>query len=400
MIIEYLMSDSILFTYIITDNSFNIKRCVLQDGFYNSFDRLMTEIRSGGSDTQWNASYTRFWQSSLILYKTLLLPVEKEINKKTDLVIIPSGILSYLPFEVLISEAPVNNTPDYKGLHYLIKDHSVSYAYSATTLFETSKRKLLSVKNLLAVAPLYDTTSLVMENSTIITRQQYRQNLSPIHGIKEEVEFILTILYGDALLDTDALESRFKLCAPDYDILHLAMHSYINDDNPMYSKLIFSNEFDNENDGFLNTYEIYNMTLNARMTVLSSCNTGNGKLRAGEGIISLARGFQYAGCPSVVMTLWEVEDKSGVQLMTAYYKYIREGYTKDNALRMAKLKFLANADQLKSHPYFWANYITIGDTRALYSFYQQVWFIVLVSGFLCLLLASLIWYKFHKKRFG
>jgi hypothetical protein len=99
------------------------------------------------------------------------------------------------------------------------------------------------------------------------------------------------------------------------------------------------------------------------------------------------------------MTLWEVEDKSGVQLMTAYYKYIREGYTKDDALRMAKLKFLADADQLKSHPYFWANYITIGDTRALYSIYQQVWFIVLVSGFICLLLASLIWYKFHKKRF-
>ena len=109
------------------------------------------------------------------------------------------------------------------------------------------------------------------------------------------------------------------------------------------------------------------MKLNCRMTVLSSCNSGNGKLQRGEGVMSLARGFVYAGCPSIIMTLWSVEDKSGVELMIDFYKNLLKGKTKSESLRDSKIDFIKHSDQLKAHPYFWSGYVVIGDNEPLFS---------------------------------
>ncbi len=163
-----------------------------------------------------------------------------------------------------------------------------------------------------------------------------------------------------------ATEANFKANSGDYDVLHLAMHTIIDDENPMYSKLVFTQNSDSLQDGLLNTHEIYNMNFNARMVVLSACNTGDGKLLKGEGVMSLARGFFYAGCPSVIMTLWTVEDKTGSNLMSNFYTFLSQGLKKDNALRQAKLEYLKTADALKSHPYFWSGYVTLGDVDPLY----------------------------------
>ena len=97
------------------------------------------------------------------------------------------------------------------------------------------------------------------------------------------------------------------------------MHTLINDEVPLASKLVFSYNNDTVEDGFLNTYEIYNLDLNAELAVLSACETGIGKLSKGEGIMSLARGFMYAGVPGIVMTLWAVEDIAGAQIITEFY---------------------------------------------------------------------------------
>jgi CHAT domain-containing protein len=104
------------------------------------------------------------------------------------------------------------------------------------------------------------------------------------------------------------------------------------------------------------------MQLTGQLAVLSACNTGGGKLERGEGIISLARGFFYAGIPSVVMTLWEIEDHSSADLMGLFYKNLKAGYPNDIALQMAKVSYLEKAGKLLSHPYFWAGYVNIGKT--------------------------------------
>jgi CHAT domain-containing protein len=169
------------------------------------------------------------------------------------------------------------------------------------------------------------------------------------------------------LLKNEATEANFKKYASDYGILHFAMHAIINDEDPLASKLIFTLNGDSLEDGFLNTYEIYNLNLNADLAVLSACKTGVGKLSKGEGIMSLARGFLYAGVPGIVMTLWEVEDISSAIIMTDFYRNLKDGMAKDNALRESKLKYLNSADQLQSHPYFWAAFVQIGDNSPVYT---------------------------------
>ena len=104
---------------------------------------------------------------------------------------------------------------------------------------------------------------------------------------------------------------------------------------------------------------------------------GNGQLVQGEGIISLARAFAYAGCPNIVTTLWKAADKSTAELTTSMHHYLKKGYTKDEALRQAKLDYLENAHPLLRAPYYWANFVFIGDPAPIYTSYSFIWYLVI-----------------------
>lgn len=120
------------------------------------------------------------------------------------------------------------------------------------------------------------------------------------------------------------------------------------------------------------------------MGVLSACETGIGELKKGEGIICLARAFAYAGAQSVVSTLWSVNDESTTHIMRAFYKDIRTGNTKSNALRNAKATYIqSRPEDLAAHPFYWSAYIAVGDMRPLYGGYRYVWWaaaLILAGG--------------------
>jgi CHAT domain-containing protein len=190
---------------------------------------------------------------------------------------------------------------------------------------------------------------------------------------------------GKAFIAENATEETYKSQARNYEIIHLAMHTLINDNHPAFSKMIFSAPKERGEDGMLNTYEVYNVPVNAMMVVLSSCNTGVGMLVTGEGILSLARGFLFAGSRSVVMSMWAVEDFSASAVIKSFYRNMRSGQTKSSALRNARLKFLRTADQTRSHPYYWATLVIYGDDTPL-------WFnrLKLYTSLLIFLIASAI----------
>jgi len=122
--------------------------------------------------------------------------------------------------------------------------------------------------------------------------------------------------------------------------------------------------------------------------VLSSCNTGSGVLTTGEGILSLARGFLYAGSQSVVMSLWEIEDKSGTDVIRLFYENLKKGKSKSVALRKSRSEYLKKASQLKSHPYFWSTLVVYGDNTSVYfpaGIVITIACLVLISGVLILL---------------
>lgn len=101
------------------------------------------------------------------------------------------------------------------------------------------------------------------------------------------------------------------------------------------------------------------------MVVLSACETGIGKLKKGEGIVSLARAFAYAGAKSIFTTLWKVSDDKTVDLTLPFYQYLRKGWSKDKALRQAKLDYLKRYKGAPAHPFYWAGMIGIGDMGAV-----------------------------------
>jgi CHAT domain-containing protein len=194
-----------------------------------------------------------------------------------------------------------------------------------------------------------------------------RGSLIQLNWAEKEVVGISEMMDGETYCYRYATEKMFKDKAPKAGILHIATHAIVNDVNPMFSKLVFTKDLSSIEDGFLNTYELYNMKLNAGMVVLSACNTGYGKLVRGEGIMSLARGFMYAGCPSLVMSLWSVDDQSTSLLMKKFYGGLVQGKNKDEALRQAKLEYLKNADEVKSNPFYWSGMIFVGNTNPIKS---------------------------------
>lgn len=314
------------------------------------------------------AEFRNYCNYSYEVYRKLIEPILPVIIGKR-VTIIPDGILNYIPFEALITQKVNTGSIHYHDLPYLLHEFPISYHYSQELLIRNKSENRTSGKRVLALAPDYQLAQYPNDNTT---------RLASIPGTFEEVNFINDLLDADTFVGLEATEQKFRNISGDYDILHLAMHTIINDSLPMFSRLAFSpvNQ-DTGDDGWLNTADIYNLQLNARMTVLSACDTGTGVLRTGEGVMSLARGFLYAGSPTMVMTLWEVEDRSGTEIMKEFYKNLKAGKPVDIALRNAKLEHIKHSDPFTSHPHFWLGYISIGLNEPIFRGYDYIFYITL-----------------------
>jgi len=339
----------------------------------------LTQLKPDFSTHNTN-DFNNFTHTAYDLYQYLLSGIELEIENKR-LLIIPDGFLGYLPFEVLITNDTTNHEIiDYGALPYLSSFYPLSYAYSATLRFGKVRKNYRGNKRILAVVPDYKEFKPVKEPSGDVL------TLPDLPFALEEAENSVSIVGGTILKGVDADKEKFMAQSENYSVLHLAMHTIIDDENPMYSRLVFQQVGDSLDFYSLGTYELFSLKLNADLAVLSACNTGAGKLMQGEGVMSLTRGFVYAGVNSIVMTNWEVHDQSGSYLMERFYHYLDNGDKKDVALQLARLDFLSSANKLKSHPYFWASYVLIGDSNAI-NLHKNVRMVTgLVYGFLLLLI--------------
>jgi CHAT domain-containing protein len=381
-------SEGELYLFAITADSISLYKQSIDGEFGRRIQTFHDFLISSDYLNTQKSDYVNYINSAYYLYEKLIQPVSRKLVGKS-LTIIPHDKLSYVPFDALISEKPDTLRMNFRDLKYLIRDYSINYGYSATLVYDAIKKKR-AARRLLIFSPEYNYQEA---RKDIETGKTY--HLSPLPGSKNEIKAISNYISADSFTDQNAQESTFKKDAGNFDILHLAMHTIINDSIPMLSKLVFSTPLVNSpDDGNLNAYEIYNMKLNARLAVLSACETGSGKLQGGEGVMSMARGFIYAGCPSVIMTLWQVEDKSGVKIMDDFYRYLSKGKRKDEALRMAKLNHLKNSDPLTAHPHFWLGYVSIGNAEPLYTS-NDVYFVIFLLITLLILFAD---YHFRRKR--
>lgn len=313
----------------------------------------------------------------------------------SNITIIPAGDLSYIPFELLLtSDAPVT-VGQYSGLPYLLKDYAIGYGYSATLNFSGKKTRKSSGITCLAFAPSYMNDLHSDDSISTTLLGQFRDAEVPLKWNQHEVEVLSAKTETKYYLSDDATERKFKEEAAAYDIIHLAMHALVDEQNPMNSKLIFAQNKDSLEDNFLHAFELYNMRLNSKLAILSACNTGFGKLAQGEGLLSLGRAFSYAGVPAIVMSHWQVDDEATSKLMEFFYEGLANGLTKSEALRQAKLHYMKEASPLASHPFYWGSFIVVGDDSSLVSNYTY-WIVlsVIVAG----VVLVFIWFRISKRK--
>lgn len=365
-VLEYFSGKNFTYALMVSGDQLVFERLSAVDQF------TLAPYRKALSD--WSFIYdepTKAWQQltreGFKWYRELMEPVFKG-SIPPNLVIIPDGYLSYLPFEALLT-SEAGEAGNYSGLDYLIRKSEISYAYSAKMLLmrPASNQATKYTGKALAFAPEYGKQDRIAAKSP--EQAPNRNTNAALPGAKEEVQALSRHLKVESYAGKSATEATFKARASSHAVLHLAMHGVVNNAKADYSYLDFTNERirlgQKREDGSLYAYELEQMRLPTQLVVLSACETGAGQLAKGEGVLSLGRGFRFAGAQSVVMSLWKLEDRATAQLMDLFYADLADELGKSAALRNAKLAYLEQSDDFTAHPGFWAGLVLIGNTDSL-----------------------------------
>jgi len=348
---KVLNDDTVLVSYSMTET--NLYAIVLGMGHSNflklpfseedraairDFYRLLSKPSINGSEEELASLGELFFE------KVLKKPLEG--LEAENLTIIPDGELHYLPFDLLR-----------KSGSYLLKTKRIGYGNSVASLMELMVKHSFDKTKVLAFAPSF-TDAVAVNPDRQFGKLLYND---------DEVAKIKTFYTTETVTDQNAtLESFRAKTRSDFNVVHLATHASANDEYPDYSYLAFSQQKDSSHSNVLYIKDLYNTTLNADMVTLSACQTGIGKLQKGQGMLSLSKGFYYAGAKSLVNTLWKINDKSTVTLMDYFYEGLSKGKSKTEALRNAKIKYLETTeDNLLRHPYYWAAFVVSGDVSPI-----------------------------------
>jgi len=293
-------------------------------------------------------------------------------NGITNLIINPDGALFKLPFEILSIRDKL-----------LVEEYNLRYTTNLGFIHFTPDNTAVS-ENVHVYAPQYGKSE---------TPSEVRNSTSFLPGASNEAQTISTLFPSLLFNDTSLSKSKFIETSGQAKLLHLAMHAEVNEDYPEFSRLLFSNKVDNEEE-HLYLEELYGLSLSADLAILSACNTGTGLEKNGH-LESFQRAFTFAGVPATVASLWEVPDISTKEIMVLFYQNLKKGDTKSEALRNAKLKYQKNhKDSKLSAPYFWAGFVVYGtDTPIAEKPFSPIPFAIAI-----IIASPILWYRRRQLR--
>lgn len=376
-LLEYFVGDSAIYIFTVTRRKFEVREVKLDFPLGQWVDELRRglygyHVAHNSLSMLPDSAILQFTGPAYRLYEKLIAPVEQLLTE--EVIVVPDGLLGYVPFDILLKD-PVSSPPSsrFHAFHYLGNDHIISYSYSATMLREMCERqhKYKPELSILAMAPFAPVNEQWLSEawvaneawgSSMETMPRSRDTLATLYFSGKEALTISGMLEGMPLLGNAADKEALLKNAGKCNILHLNTHGKADDKVGDFAWLGFRRPGDSLAFDKLYVKDIYNLSLNADLVVLSACETGIGELKRGEGIISLARAFAFAGAKSIVTSLWSVDDKSTGELMQLFYKNLQNGLGKDEAMSKAKKDFRnANKGAKYAHPFFWAGFIPIGD---------------------------------------
>lgn len=401
-LIEYVIGDSVLHIFCVEQQSVDwvtipIRKKLLHRRI-KSFRKALCNYQLLEKDEQ--GAYSNYTKHAHWFFQQLLTPVLNDKTHIHNLIIVTDGELGHLPFETfLLEEAPQHFTP-FNTLPYLLYDFNVSYSYSAALWKENiSLSKDQNNGQIFGVAANYDNH---LDSSLLATRtasnKQLRKTLIALPNARQEIKNLANHFEGFFVFDQQASERMIKNKVADYAVLHFATHGVLNEQTPTLSSLALTEDGDSVESNFWQAYEISKIDLKADLVVLSACETGFGKFEQGNGIASLARSFMYAGAPSLVVSLWQVNDYTTSEIMKYFYHNLSTGMKKDAALRQAKISYLKSVKGYLGHPTFWSPFIQMGSTSPIQltpkTWFSSWWMWLVALGVLAV--AGGYWYRRKK----
>jgi CHAT domain-containing protein/Tfp pilus assembly protein PilF len=387
ILLSYFISQEKAYAFIVSRKKLRVKQLKVKEKEINShIERYLQSIKENNTNDM-----NRFGS---VVYEKLFKPLEKYLKKGREIIIVPSGKLEKIPFESLIVSKKKSGYPV-----YLLENYRMKYLQSASLLSILRKHytRESPTKGFIGFGdPVYDyenfkqgkpeqgSMKILATESTEITENSsltysphspYSPN-SPEDEIKdvhrdryaraggimdrlphsgEEIKTIARLFEKESLksvthLREQAVEDNAKAAnMKDFDYIHFSCHGLLSDD---FQSLVLS--------GYFTLNEIMNCDYNAKLVVLSACETGSGKMYKGEGVTGLTRAVMYAGTPAVIASLWKVDDIATKELMVKFYKNLLErDLDKTEALRQAKLELIKNKKYRS--PLFWSAFVMYGE---------------------------------------
>ncbi|MEW5799791.1 MAG: CHAT domain-containing protein [Bacteroidota bacterium] len=370
-LLEYVVGDSTVTIFAITK-----EQCIVKSQTIPALTGQIKEFRLSIC----NLEPEKYAALAYKLYSQLIAPVQSGLKGIQKLYIVPDGILNYLPFEALLTKK-IGADINFSTAPFLLKQYEINYQISARFLVEQNRRNFLFpveeglrgvTTQFVGFAPvfsdrpdhskaIYPASSERVMRSRIVDGEEFaelKESESEVKGIYDL--FNAKKNRAAIFLHNNATESNLK--SADFarsKFIHIATHGLINEAKPKLSGIIFAApEKESDDDGILYSGEVYNLKLSADLVVLSACETGLGTIVKGEGMLGLTRGFLYAGAKNILVSLWQVADKSTAELMVEFYRNILNKQSYSTALRNAKLTMIKKGKY--AHPVEWSPFVLTG----------------------------------------
>jgi CHAT domain-containing protein len=371
-VIAYALADSALFVITVHKAGITFRKTALPPHFSDSVGQWLQLCRRPVEDAREIQDFARLGS---MLFDLLLQREIAQLASMDQLLIIPDGILGNLPFEALLTHPTPPDENNFGQLPYLLKKYRCYYAPSATLWSDQHSIPF-------SQQPV-ECLGIAWGPDPVDSLPDIRGKMKGLAGTQEELEALEDMIQGKFLIADQATEANFKLLASQYGILHLALHARASEADP---QILFPSGGNGKEDGILHFHELFPLDLRSRLAVLSACETGTGKLIQGEGIQSISSGFAAAGIPSLIMSLWEVDDKAGSAIIRSFYQGIKAGKALDESLQQAKLHYLENARGYEAAPYYWSAFVPMGNMAPLQvkAPESHAWWTVIMGAALCL----------------
>lgn len=321
-------------------------------------------------------------ESAVYCYQHLLEPLKKQLVGKSYLVISRDPKFQFLPFEILETGQ--------KRHDYILGKFAIAYTYSAQWYWQhPAKSKTKNETLFEKLFPSLRKNTLVV--TPFVAEKQLGSHWKPVSNLKE-----IKKIGGEALLNAKATKATLLNIDLQKKVIHIATHAFIDSVDSFNSYL----QLYPDHDSHLYFDDICHLPLqNTALVVLGTCEADKGKIVQGEGVLSLARAFAYAGVQAIVTTSWEANNDALSFLSAGLHLYLQEGYSIDEALQKVRLDMLASEEYTQyRHPYYWANYTLLGNPDAVYPnkslFFEP--FKTWIAGVALLVVAGMLWAKRQK----